>query len=113
MGGRILCNDRTRPKNDNIANLLWPKIASLKRFMLEHRIDLDLIDARQICENKIAALLCSIDEKECDEIERDSNYGKPNRVRTQVNEICICISRMYHWKEKSMKIFTYDYEGDD
>ena len=107
----VKCDSKTRPKRDNIANLLWPKIASLKKFLLDHKSDL--------MENsdKISALLCSIDEEDSEpirklveNIDQDQNYAKINRVRTQVNDLVICISRMHDWKQKSMAVFTHDYD---
>jgi len=110
-GDGIVCTSKTRPRNDNVVNLLWPMVMDIKKILKQN---VDLIKDENIA--ILFALICSQQNSEDQTAQLKAYLTKTTEdsaanknIRSKLMDLALSLSRVKPMTERLSQIISHDY----
>jgi len=110
-GDEIVCTSSTRPKRDNIINLLWPRIIEIKKRLKKKP---GLVEDANV--QIITAKICSNQDVQTEQLDQflegneDNNSKENNDIRNKLIDLSLSLSRVGPMTGRLNKIVSHNYE---
>jgi len=107
----VVCTSSSRPRQDNIVNLLWPRVMEIKKTLKKNPA---LLEEGNV--DIITANICSNQDVQTDELNafleglEDNNSTLNNHIRSKLIDLSLSLSRVRPMSDRLNKIISHDYE---
>jgi len=107
----VVCTSSSRPRQDNIVNLLWPRVMEIKKTLRKNPV---LLEEGNV--DIITANICSNQDVQTDELNafleglEDNNSTLNNHIRSKLIDLSLSLSRVRPMSDRLNKIISHDYE---